>query len=1100
MKTIKRTVLWFAALVFAITLGLGVFTACEPKDGLGDETEYNVSVDYPDGKGASGVTVTFSIGDKEYASAKTDNGGTVKVTLRAGEYSVTLSDLPEGYDYETGVTTNRLGTPLSISLIQRQTTYSATVSLPDGSKAEGVTVVWSKNDTVAGEAETDENGAASKKLPAGTYSVTVKNEPEGYWLETPLTATEQAPAITINLKEDTRTLYTVTAETEGGMKVRAVNLFVLQGTKTVLETSTEKDGTATFRLPEGEYQLLTSPTAAGLTAVQSSYPLNKDNTEITVKFNSSVITDSEIPISKKYVLGDIMYDFTVSPYDDPDTTIKLSELLKTKKMVMLNFWYTTCTWCIREFPHLEEAYREFKDDIEVVAINPVNNATEIANFRQQYSGQFQLTFPIARDEAKISDHFIIPGWPTSVFIDRYGAVARIEAGGIVYTEVWTSLFEEFTADDYKQTFTPGDEISEPEEFVPDEPDVEMPASSVIEAAINNTETGCNFSYYPETGTDDAKYSWPFIVSEKEGKQAIKPANSGYRSSYSMIHSDMELNAGDVVAFDFFSSCENTDILYVFIDNLLMWQIAGIAENWDTCYAYVALKAGTYKLSLLYRKDSTGNVGDDAVYVTNMRILTTDDIQPTTDILRQCATDVNDDGTAYENYVTPVIGDDGYYRVGKADGPYILADLLHVTNWNPKSVYQLYAEKIDADERFLYDLNGDGVKEDCTDLVIEYLNLATKSDCYGMIPVDEQLKKLLNEIAKEYSENYHEKEWLEICKYFSRYGAEGGEYPFPVWGVNINTAITIEEGDHTFKTNRIVFPVNSLVYKFVPEQDGVYSFRSHSTEENYQTHAWLYTAEGHEDGLIAYSGGDLLGTTADYNADDGINFWIYAELKAGETYYFECAFYWNDETTMGKTFDFTIERAGDYVKALTEAASGAFTTSGDDLSGKVILEYAIETYFDETEKKYYYKNADGTRGNVIYIDIAQPTRANGLMTLKEIAYSFLDKEKTIPALDFTQQLDENGKPLPAKYNRNFTDRMKAIIAEAEAKTDPFEKRFVEATEELAIILTAYAKINLFNVEDAWLQFAYYYHEYGTKPAEQSPSPEALLPEETDASMN
>ena len=72
----------------------------------------------------------------------------------------------------------------------------------------------------------------------------------------------------------------------------------------------------------------------------------------------------------------------------------------------------------------------------------------------------------------------------------------------------------------------------------------------------------------------------------------------------------------------------------------------------------------------------------------------------------------------------------------------------------------------------------------------------------------------------------------------------------------------------------------------------------------------------------------------------------------------------------------------------------------------------------------------------------------------------------------------------------------IIREAEAKTEAFDKRFVEATEELVTILTAYAKVNLFGIDEAWLQFSYYYHEYGTKPVEPETPPEAVLPEGTD----
>ena len=68
-----------------------------------------------------------------------------------------------------------------------------------------------------------------------------------------------------------------------------------------------------------------------------------------------------------YQLGDKMDDFTVTTYDGRSLT--LSEVLKEKDAVLINFWATWCGPCRQEFPFMEEAYQQYTDKVEIIALS-----------------------------------------------------------------------------------------------------------------------------------------------------------------------------------------------------------------------------------------------------------------------------------------------------------------------------------------------------------------------------------------------------------------------------------------------------------------------------------------------------------------------------------------------------------------------------------------------------------------------------------------------------------------------------------------------------------------------------------------------------------
>lgn len=126
--------------------------------------------------------------------------------------------------------------------------------------------------------------------------------------------------------------------------------------------------------------------------------------------------------------GNKAFDFELLTISgDP---IKLSDL--TGKKVILNFWATWCPPCRAEMPHMERFYKDYKEEVVILAVNLTNTEAKESDIKD-FVDDFGLTFPIVMDtEGEIADIYKIFAYPTSYMIDTHGIIQEIYQGPINY--------------------------------------------------------------------------------------------------------------------------------------------------------------------------------------------------------------------------------------------------------------------------------------------------------------------------------------------------------------------------------------------------------------------------------------------------------------------------------------------------------------------------------------------------------------------------------------------------------------------------------------------------------------------------------------------
>lgn len=205
---------------------------------------------------------------------------------------------------------------------------------------------------------------------------------------------------------------------------------VLYANGSTATSGTPTGGVLKAKLLPQTYTVKVTGCPDGYTA-RASYTVDATDPVCNIVLTASV-RQGTAPANTRYTEGSIMYDFTITTVDG--VTITLSELLKTKKGILINFWATWCGPCQSEFPAFEKLWKEYGNDVPILAIDEdtTETAQDVLDFRANFTDaankKVELTFHFANDTLGLYAMFNKNSIPVTVFVDSEGVIIKVISG------------------------------------------------------------------------------------------------------------------------------------------------------------------------------------------------------------------------------------------------------------------------------------------------------------------------------------------------------------------------------------------------------------------------------------------------------------------------------------------------------------------------------------------------------------------------------------------------------------------------------------------------------------------------------------------------
>ncbi|AFS77170.1 alkyl hydroperoxide reductase/ thiol specific antioxidant/ mal allergen [Gottschalkia acidurici 9a] len=170
----------------------------------------------------------------------------------------------------------------------------------------------------------------------------------------------------------------------------------------------------------------------GCSKKESSSDKNSDKNvstenEINDKSNNLSSENDSNENSNDIVVGEAAPNFTLKDLDGNDVSLKDYR----DKIVLINFWATTCGYCREEMPYLQKISSE-NEDLVVLSVDVMEDKPTVNKFIKENG----YTFPVLLDEdGKVASTYLVSGFPTAYFIDKDGTLLGRKVGFMDYDQM-----------------------------------------------------------------------------------------------------------------------------------------------------------------------------------------------------------------------------------------------------------------------------------------------------------------------------------------------------------------------------------------------------------------------------------------------------------------------------------------------------------------------------------------------------------------------------------------------------------------------------------------------------------------------------------------
>lgn len=279
--------------------------------------------------------------------------------------------------------------------------------------------------------------------------------------------------------------------------------------------------------------------------------------------------------------------------------IRVSDVLKERRMILVQFFTTSGRAGRLSFPALKDSYENWKDLAEVIAVSVDEQDSREAV--DQFARETGLSFPmVAGNEAPAMDGLGLTDSLTAAVIDRSGQIALYLSDVQTDVSAYDRIFEYFCSDDYT--------LGEAMYTLP-------PARVSLAGPADETLTGL-LTKDPRIRVTSlaGNYVWPF---QQQGNAGVISSNGGISNSVCGLSAFVDAPQDSVFSYRFRVSSERLyDALVVSVDGEEARVYSG-----DTAWQNDALplSAGEHEISFLYQKNESADEGLDLVLLSGFSL-------------------------------------------------------------------------------------------------------------------------------------------------------------------------------------------------------------------------------------------------------------------------------------------------------------------------------------------------------------------------------------------------------------------------------------------------------------------------------------------------